>query len=347
MNRKPILFDSRSTQLKRTTGWERYATGLAGQLRNTEDVLVRTADSFSTFGLLRDGQTQLPKDLHNHRVAHYPTFPPSFHALKAADKSGTKLIWTIHDLTWWKTPSQASFLGRNYYRHLARRAVKSSHLVTPSQAIKEEIVDLLGLTPLDVTVIPNGVSETFIDQPIPQPEKTETERPYFLYVGTIEPRKNLTRLMKAFELSGLSTSHDFWLVGRKGWGSTPRGVIEKGVLDDKALLKAYQDATALVLVSLDEGFGIPVIESLTSGTPVLTSSIPVFKDLQSDFLARSENSRSFELVEPKDHEAIAVSLKNIARSPRLVKASEIYWAKEFTWAKSSSRHHDLYQSFFV
>ena len=345
MNTRPILFDARSTQLTRSTGWERYATGLAQYLREASDVRVRTTPRGSTIAFAWDGETRLAREVPNHRVAHFPTFPPTPRALNAARKADTKVIWTLHDLTWWNSPSQASFLGRNYFRHYIKQAITSIDVITPSAAIKGQAIEQLGLSPNRITVIPNGISETFL-QSAPRPgSDTTNQRPYFLYVGTVEPRKNLDRVLEAFQHSGLGQTHDFWLVGRKAWGRPPEGVIDKGVLTDHELVAAYQGATATVLVSLDEGFGIPVIESLACGTPVLASEVPVFMDMRSDLVKSRLEKDSLMVVSPTSTAAISQGLQSIVDRSKAVEPRLIAWAKGFTWIKSAQQHLETYRRF--
>jgi glycosyltransferase involved in cell wall biosynthesis len=343
LNTKPIVFDARSTQLIRSTGWERYATGLAQYLREATDVRVRTTQKGSTVAFAWDGETRLPRDIQSHQVAHFPTFPPTLRALNAARKANTKIIWTLHDLTWWNSPAQASFLGRNYFRRYIKRAITSIDLITPSAAIKRQAIEQLGLSPNRITVIPNGISEAFLESESKPINEAVNQRPYFLYVGTVEPRKNLAKVLEAFKHSGLDQSHDFWLVGRKAWGATPEGVIDKGVLSDHELVAAYQGATATVLVSLDEGFGIPVIESLACGTPVLASEIPVFIDMRSDLVKSQIEKDSLTLVSPTSAAAISQGLQSLVKRSRAVDPKLIAWAKGFTWAQSAQQHLETYR----
>lgn len=344
MTKKPILFDARSAQLPRSTGWERYARGLANHLATENDVAVRESDYSSNVGFLWDGQIRLPKEVANHAIAHFPTFPPTTSSLRVAAKTQTKLIWTLHDLTWWKSPKQSSFLGRNYFQPLATQALREVHIVTPSEAIKIEVIERLGVPATAITAIPNGISEAFVRYTRQPLSEKPRGRPYFLYVGTIEPRKNLDRVIQAFEISGLASTHDFWLVGRKGWGSTPKGVIEKGVLTDQELIDAYARATATVLVSLDEGFGIPVIESIACSTPVVAAEIPALIELQRGLEISDTRSTAISLVAPTDVDKIATALAQVVANRPQITLEATQWAKGFSWQQSAERHLTLYRS---
>ena len=316
--------------------------GLTGSFGSSHEIDVHTAINPSTLGLLWDGQHTLPHLIPEHRLVHFPTFPPTSEALKRAKASGALIVWTLHDLTWWNSPKQASFLGRNYFARLAKQAVPNAHIITPSEAVKVAAAATLGLPETVFTAIPNGISEAFLHAKRVTGDSGSSSRPYLLFVGTIEPRKNLKRILQAFEKSGLGLTHDFWLVGRQGWGQLPRGVVYKGVLTDDELIEAYQGAALTVLVSLAEGFGIPVLESLACGTPVLASKIPVFEQMHENLSRSGADSDSLRLVDPQSVSQIAHGMQQIAATRPAVDVESMTWAKSFTWQESGRRHKELY-----
>jgi glycosyltransferase involved in cell wall biosynthesis len=263
-----------------------------------------------------------------------------------AAKLSISTLWTLHDLTWWKEPKQSSLLGRSYYRALADEVLKSAHVVTPSDSIRHEAMEFFHLEEHRVTSIPNGISERFIhtnQKEPPQNKKNRTVRPYFLFVGTVEPRKNLIRTLQAFKLSGLAGTHDLWLVGRQGWGEVPEGAEVKGVFNDDQLVEAYQNATATVLFSLDEGFGLPVIESLACETPVVVSRIPVFEDMKKQLTDQRARDADFLLADPLSIDEMANAMKDVATHDDLVDPKTSDWARGFTWQRSGDAHLDLYR----
>jgi glycosyltransferase involved in cell wall biosynthesis len=168
-------------------------------------------------------------------------------------------------------------------------------------------------------------------------------RPYFLFVGTVEPRKNLIRTLQAFKLSGLARTHDLWLVGRQGWGELPESAEVKGVFNDDQLVEAYQNATATVLFSLDEGFGLPVIESLACETPVVVSRIPVFENMKKQLTNQRARDADFLLADPLSMDEMANAMKEVVAHDDLIDPKTSDWARGFTWQRSGDAHLDLYR----
>lgn len=349
MNRpKEFVFDARSASTTRVTGWERCAKGLAQQFLECEEIAVRFGHGKTTTAFLFDGEFNLPKIVGASRLVHFPTFPPTAKVLEVAERSGTPLVWTLHDLTWWQDPDSASFLGRHYYAKLAQHAIPKCHLIAPSEATKQAAMKQFGLSANEVSVISNGISPIFakLDLPASSPRQQVSDgqavRPYFLFVGTMEPRKNLRRLLKAFEISQLSRTHDLWLVGRRGWGEVPRGAIVKGVLNDEELVDAYVGAVTTLQLSTDEGFGLPVYESLACQTPVIASDIAVFQDIRTQLASTDATKSDLTLVDPFDVDSIADVLKDRATSPITASTTASRWAQGFTWGASAEQHRILY-----
>ena len=342
------LFDARSATLARSTGWERCTRELAKSFAKSGEVTVRKGSNSSPLGIILDGEFGIPKELQNHQLVHFPTFPPTMRAQRVARKSSTQSVWTLHDLTWWKAPDLSSFLGRNYYRSMGTKALDLSHIVTPSEAVRAELAEYFNLGLDRITAIPNGISRAFIEATRATASeegalKSYTTRPYLLFVGTIEPRKNLQRTLQAFTLSGLSKTHDFWLVGRKGWGALPESATPKGALNDEQLVKAYQGAAATVLLSLDEGFGLPLVESLACKTKVIASKIPVFESMYRELADRHEQDGSMLLANPYSVEEMAEAMTQAVSSEHLASQAACEWARSFTWQRSSEAHLDLYK----
>jgi len=165
-------------------------------------------------------------------------------------------------------------MGRHYYAYFARAAALGrAHIVTGTEAIAAEVVDHFGLDRSGVTVVPLGVE-------LPAPlDQTARPRPYLLTVATLEPRKNLNRLSEAYQRSGLAATHDLLVVGRMAWGERPPGVEVVSNLNDYELATVYAGASALVLPSLYEGFGLPAVEAMQLGVPVICSDIPVLREV--------------------------------------------------------------------
>ncbi|MDP9736948.1 glycosyltransferase family 4 protein [Curtobacterium sp. 260] len=263
-----LLFDARSAHLARNSGWERYTRALLpsiGELpyAKTYDVPVPSAAR-----RVFTDQIDMPRVARNFDYVYTPSFPASS-AIAAA-----KCITTVHDLTWWRYPETASFMGRWYYKPMMTRKLSSHAIVTVSDAVAEE---LRNLTESPVYVVHNAVTLVARERVVDNGRK-----PYFLAVGTVEPRKNLHRLASAFARSGVEQQFDLKVVGRGAWDGAPKGVHWTGAIDDEELRLLYGGAHALFASSLYEGFGLPVAEAIASGVPVFCSDIPSFREAAGD-----------------------------------------------------------------
>lgn len=314
-----ILFDDRSGRSSRNTGWERYSRLLLNELKGALVPAEVSADGV-TRRLFTDW-VSLPLRSRTAEAAHFPTFPPS-------DVMRRRCIYTLHDLTWWKYPESASRMGRIYYRPLAERALKRCHVITVSETVRTELIADMGLTPTQVTATPLGVV------PLPVPEAPEVrERPYFLAVGTLEPRKNFQRLVRAYLQSGLSTEYELVVVGRLGWSSPPENVTWLGSVSDAHLAALYAGARAFFSPSLYEGFGLPVLEALSSGIQVFCSDIPVYREVAGPHA---------EYFDPLDVEAMAQAIIESFRSERISAWERRAWLSRFTWQKTAERTLEAY-----
>jgi glycosyltransferase involved in cell wall biosynthesis len=221
-----------------------------------------------------------------------------------SNSAGPKTVWTVHDLTWWRYPESSSRLGKTYYPRLARAAAQECTIATDCYAIRAEVIDLLGVPEERVSVIYPGATSLAVGP------KYTPERPYVLTVGTVEPRKNLARLLDGYRVSGLSSDFDLLAVGRFGWGRNVPGLKVLSGLSDSELAAVYEGAAAFVSASLYEGFGFPVLEAAAKGIPIACSDIPVYREV----LAASATSALF--FDPLDVSAIAGALELLVRQRR-------------------------------
>lgn len=287
---KPYFFDARSAGWTRTTGWERYTRETAKRLDADSLVRVRIAGSPNLSSRLWEDLAATPMATRSARVVHFPSLPP-------VPWSGSRrqaVLYTLHDLTWWRYPETASRMGRLYYRPLARAALRRAHVITDTVAISHEVQDFFGLPPQRVTVVPLGA-----DLPTPT-HQLGRARPFLLAVGTVEPRKNLRALEVAYHRSGVAATHDLVLVGRLGWGNHPDGVEVVTGLDDEGLAQMYASATAVIVPSLYEGFGLPVVEAMQLGVPVVCSDTPVLREVSGGFA---------HLIDPTDLDSLVEGLR--------------------------------------
>lgn len=289
-------------------------------------------------------------------VLHEPDFvlPPT---------RARRRIVTIHDLSYMvhpecALPSVARYLNGAVPRSLAR----ADAVVADSHATRRDLERLLGVEPGRVAVIYPGVGPQF--RPL-APEVTEPVRRrlglperFILFVSTIEPRKNLVRLVEAFARligaegqAGRPAACGLHLViaGRKGWLYEPvfEAIARLGVesrvrmldfVNDSDLPMVYNLAEAFAYPSIYEGFGFPPLEALACGTPVVASDSSSLPEALGDAAL---------LVPPHDTGAIAAALERAISDPELrsrVRAAGPEQARRFTWERAARQVLDLYRS---
>lgn len=199
-----------------------------------------------------------------------------------------KRVTVIHDLTPLLFPEMHVFRGHALQRlFLPRILRRADHIITNSVYTRSDVIKRFPFAQNKTTAALLGKEAIF--QPDHRPEilgKYGITNPYFLFTGTIEPRKNLPVLLKAFEhLKGETGSeHQLVLVGKVGWKSEElvqkihaspfaTDILQLGYLDREDLPAIYSQAIAFVYPSLYEGFGLPVLEAMACGTPVITTNV--------------------------------------------------------------------------
>lgn len=197
-------------------------------------------------------------------------------------------ITTIHDLSFFVNKHWFSFLYRLYYKIMTPLLVKHcTAIITVSEFSKKEIIKYLKVKPEKITVIYNAVSETFLT-PCHTITDYRFKRPFILAVSSLDPRKNFKTLVRAFETSNITT-HKLYIIGTHQSSFSSPDIECKsdrieflGHVDDDILKQAYSSASLFVYPSLYEGFGIPPIEAMSLGCPVLLSDIEVFHEINGD-----------------------------------------------------------------
>jgi len=252
-------------------------------------------------------------------------------------------VVTVHDMGL-EVLRDAHPLAKRVYTkrlvpHVARRA---RLIITNSEFSKWEIVRYLGIPETRIRVTPLAASAEFVPTPVPRPAS-----PYFLYVGNLEPRKNLERLIEAFARLP-QKDHDLVIVGNRWYhGEVPEQKARALGLNGRVKFMGYvpradlpaifSGATALVYPSLLEGFGLPVVEAMACGTPVITSGNSSMKEVASGAAM---------LIDPRDVRDLTETLARVAEDEALRKelsAKGLKRAAEFSWEKTARLTLDAYE----
>lgn len=268
--------------------------------------------------------------------------PPGdlFHALnQRVDSRARKTVTTFHDL-FVLTGEYSTPDFRARFADQARRAAElSDTVIAVSRFTAEHVEDLLGVPASRIRVVPHGVR-------IPDPQAQAREN-LVLFVGAIQKRKNVARLIRAFER--LPDSWRLALAGAAdGYGAaeeleamaaSPRraSIDLLGYVSAAELDRLYRRASIFAFPSLDEGFGMPVLEAMAHGVPVVTSNCSAMPEVAGDAAL---------LVDPQDVDAISSALTRLAGEPSLradLAQRGLERARQFTWESAVDRTWQLYQ----
>ena len=265
-----------------------------------------------------------------------------------------KTIATIHDFSFYIQPSWHPKERLKYYeKNFWKASATSDWLITGSNFTKDEILKYMEYPKEKITVIHHGVDHNLYK--VYDIVKTETTKnklklsdDFLLFVGSIEPRKNLLNLLKAYHCLPQSIKNQYPLVlaGFKGWENAEvMNEIEKekehikylGYLSDEELAHVYNLATVFVYPSLYEGFGIPPLEAMASGTAVIASDVASLPEACGEAVL---------YVNPEKYEDIAEKimylLENKEERKGLIAKGFIHSAK-FTWEKAAKAHMEVFE----
>lgn len=284
------------------------------------------------------------------RVVFAPNFYPARRFGPAAARCGTALVATVHDLAFrhvpWAVGDETLEL---LSRHLARTLREAVRIVTPSEAVRRELAEE-GLAPPErVRAIHHGSGQLAGEGPARPP--SWAPRRYALFVGTVEPRKNLETLIRAWRMLGRrlgDRTPALVVCGRFGWkderlrreveAAAAEGWLHHpGYVPNEELAALFRGALCLAFPSHYEGFGLPVLEAFAAGTPVVASDLPVLREVAGDAA----------LYAPPDRpEAWAEACAALATDPRLrqeLAARGRERASRFSWSRSAEGHAEVFR----
>jgi glycosyltransferase involved in cell wall biosynthesis len=239
---------------------------------------------------------------------------------RAPPRSRVPVILTVHDLAVLRRPEVFPAWTRLYGRTALRPTIRAADRVfAVSEFSKREAVELAGVDPERIDVVPNALEAVF------RPDGDAAEGEYVLAVGTLEPRKNLARVVEATARAGVQLR----LVGAPGWGEAGVSgghVTWLGRIGDEELAAAYRGARCLVFPSLYEGFGIPALEAMACGTPVVTSAGGATEEVV---------GAAGVLVDPLDVASIAAGIEEADRRRDELVPAGLERAQLYSWERAT------------
>lgn len=282
-------------------------------------------------------------------VVHQPCFSvPIF--------GNFKKVVTIHDLIPIKFPKNLGFASRMFFTKFMPFTYRyADKIIAISESTKKDLVEILGIDEKKIRVIYEAASENFqviddMDKIVEIKKKYKITGPYILNVGTLEPRKNLELLVRVFAsvIKDDSLEHRLVLVGKKGWGyeklfklikdlNIEDRVIWTDYVEDDDLPYIYNGASLFAFPSLYEGFGLPILEAMKCGVPVISSNTSSMPEIVSD---------AGILIDPKDEKKWVKEIGEVLNNDVVqVKLREkgLEQAKKFSWEKCARETLEVYE----
>lgn len=321
------------------TGIERFALCITEEMlkqdKENEYVLLFRNEVYPVFEQYIDGKRVKAKIIHgNNKLLFFQVVIPwTLYGIRA-DKYfffafpspilffNRNIYNTIHDMGRWDCP-ETKGLHLFYFKTTESIALKrAKHIFTVSEFSKSRIHELMGIDNAKISVTYNGIAQTISDSRVTfetVKEKYHLPDKYIMFLSTLQPRKNLKLLLEAFSEVMNEVDYDLVLIGRVGWNI--KEVIDQykldnritftGFVDDEDVSAIYHHALCFVFPTLYEGFGIPPVEALAMGTPVISSDSSCMKEVL-------RNQASY--FQDKNKEALKEQLRalkeNVTKMPR-------------------------------
>jgi glycosyltransferase involved in cell wall biosynthesis len=292
------------------------------------------------------------------RLIHAPEGFEIVHSVSLAAptlqrSTGSRLVVTVHDVAWRRYPDATTARGRRWHESAFRRACDSgAALVVPSRFVSADL-SADGVDPARITVVPGG-SDHLADPDRAGADallrRSGVSGEFLLTVSTLEPRKNVDRLVQAYAKvrPTLPGPWPLVIVGPAGWGPEPAGppesagVVFAGAVPDGVLTELYRRARAFAYVPLTEGYGLPPLEAMRMGTPsVVANEVPSVHDLGESGPAPAR------IVDPFDVDDIAAGVSEVLTDDALraeLSARGTEYVRSRTWRAAARQHIALWGS---
>lgn len=319
---------------------------------NFSNYVTKIKTSFKFFRIFWE-QFWLAKEIEKNNVSifHGPSF------LTPLSKK-SKYVTTIHDLSFFKYPESFTLENKLYFKFFLKRSILNSEIIiADSESTKKDIVHYFNVLPDKIRVIYLGVEENYF--PVKDSEllnsirkKYNLPEKFVLFTGVLSPRKNLEKTLKAFYLlKKKNYPHKFVIVGKKGWLyetifdlvkslEIQKDVIFTDYVPEKDLLAFYSLADFLILVSLYEGFGLPILEAMACGCPVVTANVSSMPEVAGDAAI---------LVDPNSVKDISEGMEKCISNKELRKKlveKGFQRAQMFNWKKTAEKTLKIYEELF-
>lgn len=352
--------------LAQPTGISTYAANLIPYLRSLEPTLLTTKqiDNFNCYKIPANLTPAEGSIGHFRRLAWTQfALPKIYQKLQASllfspvteapIYSRCRYVVICHDLIPLRFPKNTSPLT-NYFRLIVPQVLKQAeHIICNSQATAKDVTDFYGITPQKITSILLAYDANhFYQIPSEKLNKNNRSTPYFLYLGRHDPYKNLHRLIEAFAKIPDCKNYQLWLAGSSDPRYTPslkKQAQKLGISEQVKFLDyvAYQqlpiiinNAIALVFPTLWEGFGLPVVEAMACGTPVITSNLASLPEITADAAI---------LINPYSVSEITAAMSEIANNNLLrshLSALSLERSSQFSWQKTAQATQQVLEQYY-
>lgn len=281
----------------------------------------------------------------NASLIHYP-------ANVGALRGSTPSVLTVHDLSFFREPAWFRWERALYYRQASRRSIRrAARIIAVSKATALDLEAILHVPGERISIIPNGCDPVFRPDPSGEEEALRTKmglpKRFVLFVGTVEPRKNIPRLIEAFDRIAADIPQDLVIAGRDGWKTAPvyaalaamqhRDRVHRVDFVPPGDLPALMRLPdAFLFPSLYEGFGLPPIEAMASGTPVLVGNTSSLPEVAGDAAV---------FVDPLDTASIAAGIVRVSTDDALrdsLREKGLLQARGYRWERAAAETRAAY-----